>query len=75
MTYQLERKITYPAGLFEHDSLNSLNNIANSLSQFESIINERNYVQALNDFWDSTRVVELIISGMLSYGNCVTSSN
>ena len=70
MSYQ--RKITYRAGLFDRDNLNSLDNIANSLSQFESVINEHNYVQALNDFWDSTHIVELILSGILSYANYVT---
>ena len=74
MSYQ--RKITYRAGLFDPDNLNSLDNIANALSQFESVINEHNYVQVLNnsDFWDDTnfRVVELILSGILSYANYVT---
>jgi hypothetical protein len=60
------RKITYRAGLFDHDNLNSLDNIADALSQFESIINEQNYVQALNDFWDNPHIVELILSGILS---------
>ena len=70
MSYQ--RKITYRAGLFDRDNLNSLDNIANSLSQFEAVINEHNYVQALNDFWDGPHIVELILSGILSYPNYVT---
>ena len=74
MSYQ--RKITYRAGLFDHDNLNSLDNIANALSQFESVINEHNYVQALNDsdFWDDSHigVIELILSGILSCSNYVT---
>lgn len=63
MSYQ--RKITYRAGLFDRDSLNSMDKIASSLTQFEAVINEYNYVQALNDLWDSTHVVELILSGIL----------
>ena len=64
-----QRKITYPAGLFDRDNLNSLDNISNSLWQFESVINEHNYVQALDDFWDSKHIVELILSGILSYAS------
>jgi hypothetical protein len=70
MSYQ--RKITYRAGLFDRDNLNSMENIANSLSQFQAAINECNYVQALNDLWDSTDIVELILSGIPSYANYVT---
>ena len=70
MSYQ--RKITYPAGLFHRDNLDSLENIANALNHFESVINEQNYVQALNDFWDNTHIVELILSGILSCAYYVT---
>ena len=70
MSYQ--RKITYRAGLFDRDNLNSLDNIANSLSQFEAVINEHNYVQALNDFWDGTHIIELILSGILSLFKLLT---
>ena len=71
MNYQ--RKITYRAGLFDRDNLNSMENIANSLTQFEAVINVCNYVQALNDLpWDSTHIVELILSGILSYAKYVT---
>ena len=45
MSYQ--RNITYRAGLFDRDNLNSMDNIANSLSLFRATINECNYVQAL----------------------------
>ena len=62
MSYQ--RKITYRAGLFDRDNLNSMDNIANSLSHFKPIINENNYVQALNDVWDNPHIVELILSGI-----------
>ena len=48
MSYQ--RKITYRAGLFDPENLDSLENIADTLHHFESVINEHNYVQALNDF-------------------------
>ena len=71
----IQRKITYRAGLFDRDNLNSMENIANSLTQFEAVINEHNYVQALSDLWDtrdSTHIVELILSGILSYANYVT---
>jgi hypothetical protein len=67
MSYQ--RKITYRAGLFDRDNLNSIENIANSLSLFQAAINEYNYVQALNDLLDSTGIVELILSGIPSYAN------
>ena len=70
MSYQ--RKITYRAGLFDRDNLSSLDNIANSLSQFESVINEKNYAQALDDFWNNTHVVELILSGIRSNANYLT---
>ena len=67
-----QRKISYRAGLFDRDNLNSMENIANSLSEFEAVINECNYVQALNDLWDNTDIVELILSGIPSYANYVT---
>ena len=67
MTYQ--RKISYRAGLFDRGNLNSMESIANSLSEFEAAINEYNYVQALNDLWDNTDIVELILSGIPSYAN------
>ena len=62
MTYQ--RKITYRAGLFDRENLDSLDKIADSICHFESVINEHNYVQALNDFWDKTHIIELILSGI-----------
>jgi mannitol/fructose-specific phosphotransferase system IIA component (Ntr-type) len=62
MSYQ--RRITYRAGLFDPPSLNSLDKIADSLSQFEAVLNENNYVQALDDLLDNTRTVELVLSGM-----------
>lgn len=65
MSYQ--RKITYLTGLFDPVNLNSLDKIADSLSQFEAVIKEDNYVQVLNDLLDNTQIVELILSGMHSF--------
>lgn len=51
---------TYRAGLFDRDNLNSMENIANSLSEFEAAINECNYVQlqALSNIPLSTWIVK-----------------
>ena len=65
MSYQ--RKIRYLIGLFDPVNLNSLDKIADSLSQFEAAIKEDSYVQALNDLLDNTQIVELILSGMHSF--------
>lgn len=72
MSYQ--REITYRAG-FDRDNLNSMDNIANSPSPLQATVNECNYVQALNDLWDSIDIVELILSGIPSYANYVTFTN
>ncbi|KAF8816728.1 hypothetical protein BYT27DRAFT_7237858 [Phlegmacium glaucopus] len=62
MSYK--RKITYRTGLFDLANLNSIDKIVDSLSQFEAVLNEDNYVQALDDLLDNTQIVELILSGM-----------
>lgn len=69
-----QRRITYRAGLFNPPNLNSLDKIADSLSQFEAVLNEDNYVQALEDLLDNTPglTVELILSGISSLANYVT---
>lgn len=64
MSYQ--RKITYRSGLFDPVNLNSIEKIADALSQFEAVLNEDNYVQALDDLLDKAQIVELILSGMPS---------
>jgi len=69
MSYQ--RKITYRTGLFDPANLNSTDKILDSLRQFEAVLNEDNYVQALDDLLDNTHTVELILSGMRSRANCV----
>lgn len=64
MSYQ--RRITYRSGLFDPVNLNSLDKIADSLRQFEAVLNEDNYAQALDDLLDNTHTVELILSGIPS---------
>ena len=66
------RRVSYRAGLFDRDNLNSMENITNSLSEFEAAISEYNYVQGLNELWDNTDIVELILSSIPSYATYVT---
>jgi hypothetical protein len=68
MSYQ--RRITYRTGLFDPVNLNSFDKIDDSLSQFEAILNEDNYAQALDDLLDDIHTVELILSGLSSLANC-----
>lgn len=68
MSYQ--RKITYRTGLFDPVNLNSVDKIADSLCQFEAVLNEENYIQALDDLLDKAQIVELVLSGMPLFKTC-----
>ena len=56
------RKITYRAGLLNPKNLTTVEKIANALDEFGTVLNEANYVQALEALLEQTHIVELLLS-------------
>ncbi|KAF8972584.1 hypothetical protein BDZ97DRAFT_1752471 [Flammula alnicola] len=58
------RKVTYRTGLFDPTNLTTLGKINDALNEFASVLSRANHVQALEDVFDNSHIVELILSGL-----------
>lgn len=58
------RKITYRAGLLDPVNLTTVEKIDNALDEFGAVLNEANYVQALEGLLEQAHIVELLLSSM-----------
>jgi hypothetical protein len=69
------RKITYRAGLLDPVNLTTIEKIDNALDEFGAVLNEANYVQALEGLLEQAHIVELLLSSRSAicsiHSNCL----